>query len=442
MFETLQEWLLGRNLKGQTSVLIIDEAQNLSTEVFEVVRALSNLETPTEELLQIILSGQREIEETLRRPELKPVTQRITLRLRTCPLSPAETLQYIAHRLRVAGGNVETVFTPEAGMAVSWSSAGIPRLINLICEHALISGYADQRKPIGAETIWEVAREFALGVATWGEEAVADEGLGPLETGALTQPITEITNLAGPPRQPAPRRVPPESHETPMPAGARANCWRLPGTASPDPSGGMERQTCGHAQVPTSKPADPRFQRSTHNQRRSKVPDPVSVMPLPAPSPAEVQKSSRPPTPASPVIPEVTAPAPGASNRGIHGSTIYGSAGANGKPFRESDDCRQSPADSQAAAKDTSVASSERPQPVLLKKVPGGRGFVRVDNAHLPGAGGRPGALRWAALVLVFMGVVRGGYYLAASGLLVKTRWGHPPNARIHAAISEKFDSR
>lgn len=150
-FKVLQDWLLKRCKMGQTSALIIDESQNLSKEAFEVVHALSNLETPTEKLLQIIISGQREIEGILRQPEMKPVSQRIALRLRTCPLSPTETFQYIAHRVRVAGGDAKAIFTPAAIKAVSWSSTGIPRLINLICEHALMAGFVNQRKPVDAK---------------------------------------------------------------------------------------------------------------------------------------------------------------------------------------------------------------------------------------------------------------------------------------------------
>lgn len=376
MFETLQEWLLGRNLKGQTSVLIIDEAQNLTTEVFEVVRALSNLETPTEELLQIILSGQREIEGTLSRPELKPVTQRISLRLRTCPLSSAETLQYIAHRLRVAGGNVETVFTPEAGMAVSWSSAGIPRLINLICEHALISGYANQRKPVGAKTIWEVARQFALGVPTWAEEALADEGLGPLETGALTPQITEITNLAGPPPQPAPIRVSPESHETAMPIGTQTYAGTSAEVSMTPLGEGSVKAVTLRAPTPTETP--PRVPKVISQPREEQVSERVAVQPFPAIQPAEVPKSWGPQMP-------VAIQAPSAMKKG--------------------------------------AASPE---------------FAPINDIPPQPARERLGTLQWASLALISMGVVLGGYYLIGGSLLMKTSRGEPPNSRSQLLTSGK----
>jgi len=204
-------------------VLIVDEAQNLTPEAFQVVHALSNMETPTEKLLQIILSGQREIEATLRLPELKPFRQRIAVRLRTCPLSPDETRQYIAHRLHVAGGDMQTIFTPGAVKAVAWSSAGIPRLINLICEHALITGYADQRRPVGAQTVQDVAREFSLAVANLSPEDLAEGVLVPPEPGAIVPPSSEIASPAGPVPLPAPHRVPAEILENPMPIGAETH---------------------------------------------------------------------------------------------------------------------------------------------------------------------------------------------------------------------------
>jgi type II secretory pathway predicted ATPase ExeA len=172
----LQDWLLKRHALGFVSVLIVDEAQNLSPEVFEVVRALSSIETPTEKLLQIILSGQRELDGMLRRPRLQAFSQRVALRLRTRPLNTEETGQYITHRLRVAGGEVEKVFTPGAVRAVAAAAGGIPRVINLVCEHALIAGYADQRKPVGAQTVMNVAREFSLGGGHLAREVLAEEG--------------------------------------------------------------------------------------------------------------------------------------------------------------------------------------------------------------------------------------------------------------------------
>lgn len=162
MLQRLNHWLLDRYRDGETAVLVIDEAQNLSLELLEEVRLLTNLETSTEKLLQIILSGQPELELKLRDPNLRQLRQRITLRCRTHPLTLTDTNAYIAQRLRIAGANGELIFSPEAVNKVFEYSQGIPRVINLLCEHALISGFVDRQQPIAPETINTVAREFEL----------------------------------------------------------------------------------------------------------------------------------------------------------------------------------------------------------------------------------------------------------------------------------------
>jgi type II secretory pathway predicted ATPase ExeA len=162
MLQRLNHWLLDRYRDGETAVLVIDEAQNLSAELLEEIRLLTNLETSTEKLLQIILCGQPELELKLREPSLRQLRQRITLRCRTHPLTIAETQSYIAQRLRIAGGNGEPIFTPEAVASVFEYSQGIPRVINLLCEHAMISAFVDQQQSITAATIDAVGREFEL----------------------------------------------------------------------------------------------------------------------------------------------------------------------------------------------------------------------------------------------------------------------------------------
>lgn len=158
----LNHWLLERYRAGETAVLIVDEAQNLSPEVLEEIRLLTNLETATEKLLQIVLSGQPELEHKLQKPELRQLRQRITLRCRTHPLTFEETGGYVAERLRIAGANGEPLFTPEAIQVIHTYSRGIPRVVNLLCEHALISAFVDQQKPVEPPTIDEIAREFEL----------------------------------------------------------------------------------------------------------------------------------------------------------------------------------------------------------------------------------------------------------------------------------------
>src|SRR6204780_1678306 len=123
----LNQWLLERYKAGETAVLIIDEAQNLSPQVLEEIRLLTNLETSTEKLLQIVLTGQPELEEKLKMPSLRQLRQRITLRCRTAPLSLEETFGYVAERLRIAGANGEPIFSKEAIETVNLYSRGIPR---------------------------------------------------------------------------------------------------------------------------------------------------------------------------------------------------------------------------------------------------------------------------------------------------------------------------
>jgi type II secretory pathway predicted ATPase ExeA len=164
MLLRLNKWLLERYRVGGTAVLIVDEAQNLSAQLLEEIRLLTNLETSKEKLLQIVLSGQPELETKLNRPELRQLRQRITLRCKTQPLTLDETHQYVSSRLRIAGADGQPVFTPEAIETVYTYSRGIPRVINLLCEHGLIIAFAEQKRPVRAEAIQEVAREFQLDV--------------------------------------------------------------------------------------------------------------------------------------------------------------------------------------------------------------------------------------------------------------------------------------
>jgi type II secretory pathway predicted ATPase ExeA len=162
MLLRLNRWLLERHQVGQSAVLVVDEAQNLSQQALEEIRLLTNLETSSEKLLQIVLSGQPELEEKLRHPQLRQLLQRITLRCRTSQLSLAETRGYVAERLHIAGANGEPIFSTEAIESIYNYARGIPRVINVLCEHALINAYIDQQRPVPAQLIDEVAREFEL----------------------------------------------------------------------------------------------------------------------------------------------------------------------------------------------------------------------------------------------------------------------------------------
>jgi general secretion pathway protein A len=172
----LYNWLLERYRAGETAVLIVDEAQNLSEEVLEEIRMLTNLETFTEKLLQIVLVGQPELEQKLKQPQLRQLRQRLTLRAKTQALSLEETQAYVHQRLRIAGATGDPIFDPEALTAIHHYAAGIPRVINLICEHCLVSAFVDHQKTIGTAVVDAVARDFELDDASGDATAPATNG--------------------------------------------------------------------------------------------------------------------------------------------------------------------------------------------------------------------------------------------------------------------------
>jgi hypothetical protein len=123
---------------------------------------MTNLETFTEKLLQIVLVGQTELEQRLKHPSLRQLRQRLTLRAKTHPLTADESRAYIHQRLRIAGSNGQQIFAPEALTAIHRYSGGIPRIVNLLCEHCLVSAFVDQQKTVSAAVVDAVARDFDL----------------------------------------------------------------------------------------------------------------------------------------------------------------------------------------------------------------------------------------------------------------------------------------
>jgi general secretion pathway protein A len=158
MVDALNRRLLGAHAEGRRIIVLVDEAQNLSIDVLEQVRLLTNLETPTQKLLQIILIGQPELRELLDRTELRQLAQRITGRYHLKPLSREETKGYVRHRLRVAGATQE-IFTPGALMELHRVSQGIPRVINVACDRALLGAYTQEAKKITAGLVRRAAGE-------------------------------------------------------------------------------------------------------------------------------------------------------------------------------------------------------------------------------------------------------------------------------------------
>jgi general secretion pathway protein A len=159
----LHRVLAERRSCGQITALVIDEAQSMSAELLEEIRLLANIETPTEKLLPLVIAGQPELRDRLNEPGLRQLKQRVTLRCEIVPLSLEETCAYIAFRIRTAGGDASKIFTREAVQLIHEKSGGIPRIISVICDNALISGCALERSAVDRAMVAEVARDFDLG---------------------------------------------------------------------------------------------------------------------------------------------------------------------------------------------------------------------------------------------------------------------------------------
>jgi len=169
---------------------------------------LTNLETFTEKLLQIILVGQPELEQRLKQPQLRQLRQRLTLRAKTHPFNLEETKSYIQQRLRIAGSNGEPIFDSSATVALFRYSMGIPRIINLLCEHCLVSAFVDQKKTVAADVVDSVARDFDL---THGNAAGAMTAPVPAsDKFDLVEALRTLATLADRLRQPEPEDLPKE----------------------------------------------------------------------------------------------------------------------------------------------------------------------------------------------------------------------------------------
>jgi len=163
----IAHYVVSRSQQNLTTVLVVDEAHHLSWEILEEIRLLSNLETADEKLLQILLVGQPELDDKLDSPDLRQLKQRIALRSHLVPLDSDETKGYILRRLLLAGSPYPSaLFPPETIAAVYQHSQGLPRLINTICENALIAAYARQMRSVSPDIIDDIATDFRLGVQT------------------------------------------------------------------------------------------------------------------------------------------------------------------------------------------------------------------------------------------------------------------------------------
>jgi general secretion pathway protein A len=160
-----REKLESNHEAGRTTALIVDEAQSMPSELLEEIRLLSNMDLPDTKLLNVVLAGQPELADRLNQRGLRQLKQRIALRCEIVPFDVTNTASYVAGRLRIGGGSPAKIFSREAVIAICEASRGIPRTINVICDNALISGFAAQIKPVPRAIVEEVVRDFDLRAA-------------------------------------------------------------------------------------------------------------------------------------------------------------------------------------------------------------------------------------------------------------------------------------
>jgi general secretion pathway protein A len=192
----LQQDVEARFAAGGLTGLIIDEAQSMPHELLEEIRLLGNIETAATKLLNIVLIGQPELADRLNDVSLRQLKQRVALRCELKPLTLNETTSYIAGRLRIAGGMPEKIFTHEAVVRIYQASAGIPRTINVVCDNALISGFAAQTKPITVAFVEDVCRDFDLQNGQQSQAAALEPATAPTQVRAA-EPRTADPHLSG-----------------------------------------------------------------------------------------------------------------------------------------------------------------------------------------------------------------------------------------------------
>jgi general secretion pathway protein A len=202
--QELETLLIARQERGEITALVVDEAQCLSKALLEEIRLLANVETATEKLLPLVLVGQPELGLRLNEPGLRQFKQRIALRCEITPFDLRDTALYIATRIRVSGGDASRLFTREAVTLIHEYSRGIPRTINVMCDNALLNGFALGQRPVGREIVAEVARDFDLATsaarnayALGGNTNQDDATEGIRSFPALQQGDVDIAGAAG-----------------------------------------------------------------------------------------------------------------------------------------------------------------------------------------------------------------------------------------------------
>jgi type II secretory pathway predicted ATPase ExeA len=205
--KALESAIAGRARENGVLALVVDEAQSLSYELLEEIRLLTNIEGAPGRSLAVVMVGQPELSARLNDPSLRQLKQRVSLRCELAPLEFRETAAYITERVRVAGGNAESLFTRDAVIAIHEHSKGIPRTISVICDNSLVSGLAADQKPVGRDVVLEVCRDFQFGS---GSTAIPAPSAPPVER------TTAVAEAAAEPQ--SPRRAPGRSPKpTPKP---------------------------------------------------------------------------------------------------------------------------------------------------------------------------------------------------------------------------------
>nr|WP_240956305.1 AAA family ATPase [Wenzhouxiangella sp. XN79A] len=239
--ERLNRRLLAIHADGERAVLIVDEAQNMSRETLEQVRLLTNLETATDKLLQIILLGQPELRELLSRPSLRQLAQRITARYHLAPLGQAETAEYVRHRIRIAGA-ARCPFTPAALRTLHHVSGGVPRLINIIADRALMAGYAEETDRISPKLVNRAAGEVVVGDEEGGRRRLT--GTLSLVAVVLVLAVAAgmVWSLNRMPEPPADDPVP--TWKPVLDAATARDAWRETAALWPDVDVELVRRAC------------------------------------------------------------------------------------------------------------------------------------------------------------------------------------------------------
>jgi type II secretory pathway predicted ATPase ExeA len=319
LLRDLEGFLLGCKKEGRSAVLIVDEAQDLSRDVLEEIRLLGNLETSTEKLLQVVLVGQPELRCIIESDELRPLNQRIALKFHLGTLAGEEVGSYIDHRLRVAGAPESGIFDPEAKAEVFRASGGVPRLVNIICDQALLQAYVSDERHVLPDTVRSAVAEMegnymerepqtAAGVPTEPQHApaVAVDSCETADVQREEEPPSPAAEISESPpegyRSRAPR--PPSSRLARKPRRARL---RVEKRAQPElphaAAAGPELLDTKPASLRASAAARPPSARSARRPRRPRLESPARTAPETRPERADEPR----PVPTKP--PELPAPA-------------------------------------------------------------------------------------------------------------------------------------